>query len=162
MYKVKKNCDNAMVCFDSFSKFLQFWLNLSARTQQIYSNFFFFLILWHPWGRVHIDLNKNSARTGCVISLYQLIPQSQLAKNRYWVTSDILWRNCNMMDIPQELVSDQIRKPYIPICIKKDAVTDYSFWDWLRNFLQKFTWVVLSVHKLNKLGKWTIAEYHVK
>ena len=31
--------------------------------------------------------------------------------------------------------------------------TDCSFWDWLRNFLHKFTWIVLSVHKLNKLGK---------
>ena len=29
----------------------------------------------------------------------------------------------------------------------------YSFWDRLRNFLQKFTWIFLSVHKLNKLGK---------
>jgi hypothetical protein len=27
------------------------------------------LIFWHPWdpwGRIHIDLNKNSVRTGCV------------------------------------------------------------------------------------------------
>ena len=31
--------------------------------------------------------------------------------------------------------------------------TGYSFWDRLRNFLHKFTWIVLSVHKLNKLGK---------
>ena len=29
----------------------------------------------------------------------------------------------------------------------------YSFWDRLCNFLHKFTWIVLSVHKLNKLGK---------
>ena len=35
--------------------------------------------------------------------------------------------------------------------------TGYSFWDWLCNFLHKFTWIVLSVHKLNKLGKfWQI------
>ena len=41
--------------------------------------------------------------------------------------------------------------------------TGYSFWDWLLNFLHKFTWIVLSVHKLNKLGKfWAIAENHVK
>ena len=33
------------------------------------------------------------------------------------------------------------------------VATGYSFWDRLRNFLHKFTWVVLSVHKLNKLGK---------
>ena len=31
--------------------------------------------------------------------------------------------------------------------------TGYSFWDRLRNFLHKFTWIVLSVHKLNNLGK---------
>ena len=31
--------------------------------------------------------------------------------------------------------------------------TGYSFWDRLRNFLHIFTWIVLSVHKLNKLGK---------
>ena len=29
----------------------------------------------------------------------------------------------------------------------------YSFWDRFRNFLHKFTWIVLSVHNLNKLGK---------
>ena len=34
-----------------------------------------------------------------------------------------------------------------------DYATDYSFWDQLRKFLHKFTWIVLSVHKLNKLGK---------
>ena len=33
----------------------------------------------------------------------------------------------------------------------------YSLWDRLRNFLLKSTWIVLSVHKLNKLGKfWLI------
>ena len=31
--------------------------------------------------------------------------------------------------------------------------TGYSFWDWLRNFLLKFTWIVFLVHKLKKLGK---------
>ena len=31
--------------------------------------------------------------------------------------------------------------------------TGYSFWDRLRIYLQKFTWIVLSAHKLNKLGK---------
>ena len=31
--------------------------------------------------------------------------------------------------------------------------TGYCFWDRLRNLLHKFTWTVLSVHKLNKLGK---------
>ena len=31
--------------------------------------------------------------------------------------------------------------------------TGYSSWDWLRDFIHKFTWIVLSVHKLNKLGK---------
>ena len=33
------------------------------------------------------------------------------------------------------------------------AFTGYSFWDRLGNFLLKFTWIVFSVHKLNKLGK---------
>ena len=33
------------------------------------------------------------------------------------------------------------------------TVTGYSFWDRLRNFLHKFTWIVLSFHKLNKVGK---------
>ena len=31
--------------------------------------------------------------------------------------------------------------------------TGYSFWDRLHNFLHKYTCIVLSVHKLNKLGK---------
>ena len=30
-----------------------------------------------------------------------------------------------------------------------DSNAGYSFWDWLRNFLHKPTWIVLSVHKLN-------------
>ena len=35
--------------------------------------------------------------------------------------------------------------------------TGYSFWDRLRNFFHKFTRIVLSVHKLNKVGKfWLI------
>ena len=33
-----------------------------------------------------------------------------------------------------------------------DCNTGYSYWDGLRNFLHKFTWIFLSVHKLNKLG----------
>ena len=44
-----------------------------------------------------------------------------------------------------------------------EEVTGYSFWDRFHNFLHRFTWIVLALHKLNKLGKlWTIAEYHVK
>ena len=40
---------------------------------------------------------------------------------------------------------------YVSIC------TGYSFWDWLCNFLHRFTWIVLSVHKLKKLCKfWKI------
>ena len=31
--------------------------------------------------------------------------------------------------------------------------TGYSFWYWLCIFLHNLTWIVLSVHKLNKLGK---------
>ena len=31
--------------------------------------------------------------------------------------------------------------------------TGYSFWDRMRNFSHKFTQIVLSVHKLKKLGK---------
>ena len=34
-----------------------------------------------------------------------------------------------IMDIPQELVSDQIRKPYIPICIKKMLLLGNSEWE---------------------------------
>ena len=40
----------------------------------------------------------------------------------------------------------KIYMKYLYIC------TGYSFWDRLRK-LHKFTWIVLSVHKLNKLGK---------
>ena len=35
--------------------------------------------------------------------------------------------------------------------------TGYYFWDLLRNFLHKYIWIILTVHKLNKLGKfWQI------
>ena len=33
------------------------------------------------------------------------------------------------------------------------GITGYSFWDWLRIFLHKVAWIVFTVHKLNKLGK---------
>ena len=33
-------------------------------------------------------------------------------------------------------------------------LTGYSFWDRLHNFLHKFTWIVLSLHKFNKNQKW--------
>ena len=39
----------------------------------------------------------------------------------------------------------------------KSKLTGYYFWDRLRNYLHKSTWIVLSIHKLNKLGKfWLI------
>ena len=42
--------------------------------------------------------------------------------------------------------------------------TGYSFRDRLCNFLHKFTWIVLSVHKTGYflVNFWTIAEYQVK
>ena len=43
----------------------------------------------------------------------------------------------------------QIGHNMFQICLS----TGYSFWDGLHKFLHKFTWIVLSVHKLNKLGK---------
>ena len=47
---------------------------------------------------------------------------------------------------------------YLPIIMNSlnfgaHYITGFSFWDRLHNFLHKFTWIVLSVHKLNKLGK---------
>ena len=45
------------------------------------------------------------------------------------------------------------RNRLILIVEAKEVHTGYSFWDQLQNFLHKFTWIVLSVHKLNKLGK---------
>ena len=35
----------------------------------------------------------------------------------------------------------------------REQASGYSFWDRLRNFLQNFTQIVLSVHKLNKPSK---------
>ena len=46
-----------------------------------------------------------------------------------------------------------VRFPWFPWYIIGLVHTGYSFWDQLHNFLHKFTWIVLSVHKLNKLGK---------
>ena len=49
---------------NSFSKFLQFWLNLSARTDLFVKEI---AIFWHPWdpcGRV--DSDRNSVQIGCV------------------------------------------------------------------------------------------------
>ena len=44
--------------------------------------------------------------------------------------------------------------PLVTADLSKYLCTGYSFWDRLRNFLHKFTWIVLSVQKLNKLGKY--------
>ena len=53
-----------------FLKFVLFWGNISAKTQHSFICEKKNLIFWHPWdpwGRIHIDLNKNSVRTGgCV------------------------------------------------------------------------------------------------
>ena len=40
------------------------------------------------------------------------------------------------------------------LAVEETKGTGYSFWDRLRNFLHKFSWIVLSVHKLNKLDKY--------
>ena len=65
--------------FDSFSKFPQFWVNLSAKNSTVLfvkrkKN----LIFWHPWdpwARVHKVLNKNSVWSGFVI---QSLPRDVL------------------------------------------------------------------------------------
>ena len=48
--------------FVDFSKFVPFGGN--------FNSFIKSLIFWHPWnprGRVHVDFNKNSVQTGCVV-----------------------------------------------------------------------------------------------
>ena len=41
----------------------------------------------------------------------------------------------------------------IPLSVFYNLCTGYSFWDRLCHFLHKFTWIVLSVYKLNKRDK---------
>ena len=50
------------------------------------------LIFWHPWdpwGRVHIDLNKNSVRTGCVCLSTQFINSVKSRQTRLNLTTKI-------------------------------------------------------------------------
>ena len=57
------------------------------------------------------------------------------------------------------LLSSKKRTKYLNLQLQPFKILKYifftgnSFWDRLCNFLHKFTWIVLSVHKLNKLGK---------
>ena len=54
-----------------------------------------------------------------------------------------------------KLILDQYSQQIYFLLLPKLHIfaTGYSFWDRLRNFLHKFTSIVFSVHKLNKLGK---------
>ena len=62
-------------------------------------------------------------------------------KSKFYVAQD-----CGNLLVPGSIV------PKVFGC-RQTRYTGYSFWDRLRNFLHKFTWIVLSVNKLNKLGK---------
>ena len=46
---------------------------------------------WDPWGCVHIDLNKNNVRTGCVIMKRSL--------DQLWLPSKIYTRYESLLDI---------------------------------------------------------------
>ena len=54
--------------FDKFLQFLHFEGNLSAKEKQfhLWKKNVIFWHPWDPWGRVHIDLDKNSVASGCV------------------------------------------------------------------------------------------------
>ena len=69
-----------------------------------------------------------------------------------WRVSIIIWRRQTIMIqcVPYKKMQNEF------LSFFKHTVhlgTGYSFWDRLCNFLHKFTWIVLTVHKLNKLGK---------
>ena len=83
----------------------------------------------------------------CRISLWLLKRKIFLLKG------SILWGAAQAVNVlhrcPVEYLHNGVRILWSRIC--------NSFWDWLRNFLHKFSWIGLSVHKLNKLGKfWQI------
>ena len=89
-----------------------------------------------------------------------LTAQSALVQQQ-WPTrpslGPVLWRHATARapQWGQNLIEIAIKYAYyFNITISPIFVcTGYSFWDWFRNFWLKFTWIVLPVHKLNKLGK---------
>ena len=89
----------------------------------------------------------------CIIIVACLeIPQSIsfLCRQATWVLFFEGWSwniNCN-----RSINNKNTGRKHLTKSSKKN-LTGYSFLDWLRNFLHKFTWILLSLHKLNKLGK---------
>ena len=83
-----------------------------------------------------------------VLSQAKAIRVSTLAKTKL-VCKTLNWRIKVSLVISWRRIFKSLLLPfYVNV-----TDTGYSFWDQLCNFLHKFTRIVLSVHKLNKPGK---------
>ena len=114
------------------------------------------LELWYIWFLPDLSVLKSGVRwvLGALpkqtINQFEPVQQSiqqglrSYCPNIYSVVSSE-WR--------KDVLFISGKVPVIKSCDGLFFCTGYSFWDRLRNFLHKFTWIVLSVHKLNKLGK---------
>ena len=77
----------------------------------------------------------------------------------YWSTHHLKFHSCFYAYLTPTLSTVHTPFENLPQHKFDIVCTGYSFWDRLCNFLHKSTWLVLSVHNLNKLGKfWQIYE----
>ena len=142
-----------------FSSLLLQWLSTFWQAYQLF--YFFSFIPFFSWdlmGMLHnvvrtflkLRLNLHSLRISRDIFFWNFLLNWRSMETANSTPDQITFANwsilINGLPPPQDcglMRSKNIRR----------HCTGYSFWDRLRNFLHKFTWIVLSVHKLNKLGK---------
>ena len=106
------------------------------------------LIFWHPWdpwGRIHIDLNKNSVQTGCVPLI------TQLSRNDMMHT----WIDWGFKDFPKEIILYSLIPFSSPIQVH-DIISSvlasttgyiykYLLLEWKRKSSEK-AWVIYQVN----------------
>ena len=111
------------------------------KSLEIFSSFWSLLrILELYWGCSLSTPRKNKIRTNIFWSCMKTFAKLLMTSRRYFQTFSLLDR-LKVWKISRQIVRDS------------DSFTGYSLWDQPHNFLHKFTRIVLSLHKLNKLGK---------
>ena len=110
------------------------------------SRYFFFLAFFIHAHRVDTGRIENSfSYLLCPINTYQATRLDLCIAYPIWFPP--------CLSITFGLKSHSRCASFLSIAMVTYLDTGYSFLDRLRNFLHRFTWIVLRVHKLNKLSK---------
>ena len=126
--------------------YLQFWAaNFAMKKMLVY----WYLFVYNNVGSISVDDQLLLS-----YSWYYLAYVSSVRKVKF-LSSDRCHKSSKKCHLLRSLFSLVFSFSLLHMWAKKHkkSSTGYSFWDRLRNFLLKFTWIVLSVHKFDKLGK---------